>query len=390
MLLKMVCVFLFQEHGVISYYSKKFNDVERNYSIVEKEMFAIIKTLDFYRYLIQGFPIQIETDNRNCLFANKIISKRIERWKLILNEFDLEYKSITGENNKIADKLSRCFVINTSEETYIYKKIKDFLEYDENTKEKLKDNRNRFIVKSLHIEDFIKIMHEWGVHIGMSSLYNNLKPYYKIEDIKNNIKKVVKKCNLCVRCKSKTNEKIKKYKITSNEKMKILCSDIFGPFDLRFFDNNNNSHKGFLLTITDIYSRYTETYFSTNITGNTLIYKFQVWIEKYSKPNTIICDNGKQYTSKIFQDYLIANDIKNISTPIYHPSSNGISERLNKTIAEILRIYKGFRIKKVVEFINRRLNINYHRTIQEQPHNIIFGFSQYNILKNKEDFKPNL
>lgn len=43
---------LFQEHGVVSYYSKKFNDIERNYTVVEKEMFAIIKSLEFYRNLI--------------------------------------------------------------------------------------------------------------------------------------------------------------------------------------------------------------------------------------------------------------------------------------------------------------------------------------------------
>lgn len=38
---------LYQEHSVIGYYSKKFSDIEENYSIVEKEMFAIIKTLKF-------------------------------------------------------------------------------------------------------------------------------------------------------------------------------------------------------------------------------------------------------------------------------------------------------------------------------------------------------
>lgn len=69
---------LFQDHGVISYYSKKFNDIEQNYTIVEKEMFAIIKSLEFYRNLIQGFNITIETDSKDCTYGNKTVSKRTE------------------------------------------------------------------------------------------------------------------------------------------------------------------------------------------------------------------------------------------------------------------------------------------------------------------------
>ncbi|KAF9761714.1 Transposon Tf2-9 polyprotein [Nosema granulosis] len=107
---------LFQEHGVIGYYSKKINSTKRNYNIVEKEMFAIVKSLEFYRTLIQGFAIQIETDSRNCVFENKNVSKRTERWKLILNEFDLTIKNIGGEHNNVADKLSRCFYIKEERE----------------------------------------------------------------------------------------------------------------------------------------------------------------------------------------------------------------------------------------------------------------------------------
>ncbi|WUR03433.1 prp pol polyprotein-like [Vairimorpha necatrix] len=62
---------LFQERGVIGYYSRKFSQSELNYTIVEKEMFAIVKTLEFYRTLIQGYKIEIQTDSRNCIFKNK-------------------------------------------------------------------------------------------------------------------------------------------------------------------------------------------------------------------------------------------------------------------------------------------------------------------------------
>ncbi|KAG0435775.1 Retrovirus-related Pol polyprotein from transposon 17.6 [Dictyocoela muelleri] len=109
-------------------------------------MFAIIRTLEFYRNIIQGFCIEIYTDNKNCIYGNKIISKRIERWKLILNEFDLNIKSISGDNNKIADKLSRCFIINSVNNTLLFNKIKHFL-VKKSADEYAKDDKNRLIVK---------------------------------------------------------------------------------------------------------------------------------------------------------------------------------------------------------------------------------------------------
>ncbi|KAF9761155.1 hypothetical protein NGRA_2817 [Nosema granulosis] len=72
---------------------------------------------------------------------------------------------------------------------------------------------------------------------------------------------------------------------------------------------------------------------------------------------------------------------------MYHPSSNGISERLNQTVAEVLRMYKEENIEKIKELIMRRLNTNYHR-VEEQPLAIVSVFSEFDIVKRKEIHKP--
>lgn len=38
-----------QENKIIGFYSRKLNDVENKYSVSENEMFAIIKTMMFFR-----------------------------------------------------------------------------------------------------------------------------------------------------------------------------------------------------------------------------------------------------------------------------------------------------------------------------------------------------
>jgi len=43
---------LYQDHGVISYYSKKLNGAELNYSIIEKEFLGILRSLQYFRNII--------------------------------------------------------------------------------------------------------------------------------------------------------------------------------------------------------------------------------------------------------------------------------------------------------------------------------------------------
>ncbi|KAF9760550.1 Retrovirus-related Pol polyprotein from transposon 17.6 [Nosema granulosis] len=104
---------LFQEQGIVGYYSKKLNDTETNYSIVEKEMLAIIKSLEYFKGVLFGHFIQIYTDNINCIHQQK--NPRMKRSKLLLNEFNYELISIKGSENSVEDALSRCFIILESE-----------------------------------------------------------------------------------------------------------------------------------------------------------------------------------------------------------------------------------------------------------------------------------
>lgn len=62
---------LYQDHSVITYLSKRFNSTEINYSIVEKEMYAICYCLDKVNNIVFGNHVNIFTDNRNCLFSSK-------------------------------------------------------------------------------------------------------------------------------------------------------------------------------------------------------------------------------------------------------------------------------------------------------------------------------
>ena len=95
----------------VSYFSHKYDEHQKNYHIVEKEALSLILSLKHFEIYVNSsdFPILILTDNNPLTFINKCKgnNKRILRWSIFLQGFNLEIKHIKGKFNVIADALSR-------------------------------------------------------------------------------------------------------------------------------------------------------------------------------------------------------------------------------------------------------------------------------------------
>ena len=95
----------------VSYFSKKFNKQQRNYSTIEKECLALILAIQHFEiYLSSGtFPIVVFTDHNPLSFLHKLKNKnqRLLRWSLMLQEYNLDIRHIKGKDNLIPDALSR-------------------------------------------------------------------------------------------------------------------------------------------------------------------------------------------------------------------------------------------------------------------------------------------
>ncbi|KAG0441565.1 Retrovirus-related Pol polyprotein from transposon 17.6, partial [Dictyocoela muelleri] len=105
---------LLQEGKVVGFYSRKLRGSEKNYTIMEKETFAILEAFKHFKTIIFGSKIIIMTDNKNLTFKGDL-SKRMNRWLLILEEFDYEIRHIMGTNNNEAHFLSRSMMIKCNE-----------------------------------------------------------------------------------------------------------------------------------------------------------------------------------------------------------------------------------------------------------------------------------
>jgi len=78
----------------VAFYSKSLSLVERNYEIHDKEMLAIICTLEEWRHFLEGarYPVEIWMDHKNLEYfmTAKKLNRRQAHWSLYLARFDFK------------------------------------------------------------------------------------------------------------------------------------------------------------------------------------------------------------------------------------------------------------------------------------------------------------
>jgi hypothetical protein len=82
---------------------------EKNYPVHEKELLAVIRALKKWRSDLLGTHFYVYTDHRTLknFDTQKDLSRRQLRWQEFLSQYDLTITYIHGEDNTVADALSR-------------------------------------------------------------------------------------------------------------------------------------------------------------------------------------------------------------------------------------------------------------------------------------------
>jgi hypothetical protein len=95
----------------VGYYSKSYNEAEKNYTMYDKEMLGVMRGLEEWRSLLISVthPFEIHTNHRNLVYfrePQKLTSQQVN-WMAKLQEYNFVIKHISGMSNVPADTLSR-------------------------------------------------------------------------------------------------------------------------------------------------------------------------------------------------------------------------------------------------------------------------------------------
>ncbi|GJU65696.1 retrovirus-related pol polyprotein from transposon RE1 [Tanacetum coccineum] len=196
----------------------------------------------------------------------------------------------------------------------------------------------KYISRVLYVPELDQNLDSMKWHKDLvTSSTETLSPMYTTKLVRNMppISEVDSKCEGCELGKSRRLPFSKVGVTRATHKLEIVHSDVCGPMSTTSWSGN----KYFILFIDD-YTRMCWVYFLSSKASVFSIFKsFKKLVEVQSGSTLRILrtDNGGEYTSTEFEDFLRQQGAIHQVTVPYSPQQNGVSERKNRTVMEMAR-----------------------------------------------------
>ena len=102
--------------------------------------------------------------------------------------------------------------------------------------------------------------------------------------------------------------------------------DFAGPFQKNMF-----------LVAVDAFSKWPEVRIMSSTSAEKTIDVLRDIFSTHGLPEQVVTDNGPQFTSQEFANFMKLNGIRHTKCAPYHPASNGLVERFNQTFKQALK-----------------------------------------------------
>ncbi|KAG0439988.1 hypothetical protein DMUE_2066 [Dictyocoela muelleri] len=220
------------------------------------------------------------TDNKNLTFLGDL-SKRINRWKLILEEYDYNIVHVDG-NNKEADALSRSLKISTFKSISSYKLPKFPYNEIKNLGEKFLKNKN----DDKDLKNLLRKLHEQLSPPGIIRFQKLIERYRNLSFLRKIIKSISSEYQIC----NKEKDSPQKFGWVTHEfkvknKKECIAIDIKGSIKWSHFQSKIRKEYLNILVMIDLFTRYTEItiLFETDVMSIIDAIKMS-WFDKHTPP----------------------------------------------------------------------------------------------------------
>ena len=179
-------------------------------------------------------------------------------------------------------------------------------------------------------DDMFKAYHEDLGHQGRDRTLSLMKRRVYWPGMDSYVEKMIKKCDRCIRRKILPTRAADLVNITSTAPMEVICIDYLTIEPSKGGIEN-------VLVITDHFTRYAQAIPTRNQTAHTTArILYENFFVHYGFPARIHSDQGANFESKLIKSLCDLTGMKKTRTTPYHPMGNGMVERFNRTLLNML------------------------------------------------------
>lgn len=409
----------------VAYASRTLNNAEKKYNNHKLEFLALkwAVTEKFHDYLI-GNNLTIKTDNNPLVYVQTTgkLDATGQRWVAKLAHFKFTVEYLAGTANRAADSLSRiswpdeleatsgvttadvtAFDFNcdwktlqdedsniaviktavvsgdalpknvTQEQRSLWRNRKCFYVKSDVLYKKLKIQAEKYeqIVMPTSLRgDAIRYAHDHLGHVGRDKVVETLRRRFYWPNMTQQITRHLKQCLPCIQGRIAPGAVAPLVNIRSSKPMELVCMDYLTVEEPKGKIVN-------LLVVIDHFSKYgwvIPTRDQKAVTAargllNNVILQFGFMTRLHS-------DRGRNFESSVIKALCSLCHIDKGRTTPYHAMGNGITEKLNGTLLDILRTLPDDLKKKWKDHLPAVIhayNSSYHQSTGTTPFELMFG-----------------
>ena len=421
-----------QDGKPIAFYSRKLNDAQTRYTTTERELLSIVETLKEFRNILLGHRIIVHTDHKNLTYKN-FNTERVMRWRLVIEEFGPELNYIKGENNIVADALSRLGLMTDEEFVAQYGEHGELYDYSDDTPEFAEDypisyaqieyeqkrdnalmdayvnsalydkevrkhsdksyeliTRNeKIVVPAVLQSKTVEWYHHTLMHPGEKRLELTIGQHFYWKKMREHIESHTKKCEVCQRVKKRQQEcGMLPPKNPEVIPWHALCIDLIGPYKIGPYKKKKKERLEkettlWALTMIDPATGWFEIVsVPTKRADDIANILEQTWLNRYPLPTEVVMDRGKEFKAEVQAMLRNSYAIQHKLITTRNPQANAMVERCHKTISSLIRTVE---IKEksdlepygtwdgVLSAVAKAHRSTVHTTLDATPTQLVFG-----------------
>ena len=213
-------------------------------------------------------------------------------------------------------------------------------------------------------------LHDSVGHQGIERTLSLVKSRFFWPGIDVTVEAYVGKCPRCIRRKTPSSVTAGLVPIHSTFPLELACIDFLS------FEMSRGGYEN-ILVITDHYTHFAQAFATKNQTARTTAkVLFDNFICHYGFPSRLHSDQGRNFESSVIQELCKLGGISKSRTTPYHPQGNGMSERFNSTLLNMLETLEDKSKENWKAFIPALVhayNSTKHETTGLTPHFLMFG-----------------
>ena len=413
---------------VVAYASRTLSKAERNYATTVLEGQAIMWATKYFRHYIYGNHFTVLTDHKplTTLTTKESDNAQLRKISMHIQQYGdkitINYRE--GKQNVVADALSRAPVseilmikrnlqrtfLNVEKDkwkTWIeaqrndteLSNIIDYIEKQELPEDEadkvialaancdviegmlirsvVNSKRNEFMYQIMVPKTLITQVLEdnhnqlTAGHMGIRRTYERIRSKFYWPGIYKDVKNWVKACKDCgARKGSPIAHMGEAGSVVATE-----VNDIIGVDYMVNLPVTVNGYKN-ILVIIDLFSKWVEVVPTKNVDAKTTAMALYQYFSRYGAPKKLLSDRGTSFLNDTIKELSTLFGVHKVNTTPYHPQTNGLTERFNKTITEILSMYVGKSHKDWDEYLPSAVmayNSSVHSVNNETPAYLTFG-----------------